>query len=180
MENLAKCLEALLFVHGEPMGVDRLAKLTERTKTQIQEALVGLDKALSGSALVLVWRDDLVQLATRPQFAKDVEVLVKEEVSRDLSRAAAETAAVIAYRGPMTRSAIDYIRGVNSSYTLRNLLIRGLIERKSNPKDSRTYIYNISIDFLKFLGLSRLEDLPGHADFAKHLQEFLTAKPKEN
>lgn len=180
MENLVKRLEALLFVHGEPMGVERLAKLSEHAKTQVQEALVKLDEALSGSALVLVWREDLVQLATRPQFARDIEVLVKEEVSRDLSRAAAETLAVIAYRGPMTRSAIDYIRGVNSSYTLRNLLIRGLIERKPNPKDSRTYLYKVSIEFLKFLGLARMEDLPGHADFSQKLQEFLTAKPNEN
>ncbi|MBI5787032.1 MAG: SMC-Scp complex subunit ScpB [Candidatus Niyogibacteria bacterium] len=180
MDNLDKRIEAVLFIHGEPVSLERLVKILGGTQTKIQDALNALDKRLAGGALTLVWHKDTVQLATRPAFAKDAQVLIKEEVSNDISRAASETLAVIAYKGSLPRSEIDYIRGVNSSYILRNLLIRGLIERRTNPKDSRTYIYQVSVDFLKFLGLSRIEELPEYAEFAKKFGEFLIAKPKEN
>ena len=186
MENLAKRIEAVLFVQGEPITVDRLSKILGGDKTQIRQAADELDKKLIDTALTLVWKGESLQLATRPNFAKEVEALAKEEVSRDLSRAASETLAVVAYRGPMTRGEIDYIRGVNSSYTLRNLLIRGLIERRPNPKDGRTFIYQASIEMLKFLGLGKIEDLPEYAEFTQKLTEFLATpaqagdKPKEN
>ncbi|MEK7566553.1 MAG: SMC-Scp complex subunit ScpB [Patescibacteria group bacterium] len=180
MENLSKRIEAILFIHGEPVTIERLSKILEADKTQIRQASDELDKNLTGTALTLVWKGDSLQLATRPNFSKDVDTLVKEEVSRDLSRASAETLAIIAYRGPLTRSEADYIRGVNSSYTLRNLLIRGLIERKSNPKDGRTYIYQASLEFLKFLGLGKIDELPEYAEFKQKLSAFLTDKPAEN
>lgn len=180
MENLAKKIEAILFVHGEPVTVDRLSKILGMDKTQIRQGAGELDQKLSDTALTLVWKGDSLQLATRPDFAKEVETVAKEEISRDLSRAASETLAVVAYRGLVTRGEIDFIRGVNSSYTLRNLLIRGLVERKSNPKDGRTYIYQSSIDFLKFLGLGKIEDLPEYAEFTQKLTSFLADKPKEN
>ena len=180
MENLDKRIEAILFIHGEPVSLERLVKILAGSKTDMQEALNELDRRLTGTALTLVWHKDTVQLATRPAFAKDTQTLIKEEVSSEISRAAAETLAVVAYKGPLARAGIDYIRGVNSSYTLRNLLIRGLIERKTNPKDSRTYIYQVSADFLKFLGLSRIEELPEYADFTKQFEGFLAVKPKAN
>lgn len=180
MENLTKRIEALLFIHGEPMALDRLSKLLGINKTEIRQASEELDRSLSESALTLVWHNETIQLATRPQFAKDAEVLIKEEISPELSRASAEALTVIAYRGPLSRSEIDYIRGVNSSYILRNLLIRGLIERATNSKDSRIYLYKTSIDFLKYLGLSRIEDLPQYGEFKNKFQEFLSKENSEH
>ncbi|MBI2507306.1 MAG: SMC-Scp complex subunit ScpB [Candidatus Niyogibacteria bacterium] len=180
MENLAKRIETILFIRGEPVAVEKLAKLLGSDKTKIREAAEELDQKLIGTALTLVWSGDFVQLATRPAMAKDAEGLIKEEISREISSAAAETLAVISYRSPIMKSEIDYIRGVNSSYTLRGLLIRGLIERKTNPKDARTYIYQASIDFLKFLGISRIEDLPQYAESADKFKQFLTTMKKEN
>jgi segregation and condensation protein B len=87
---------------------------------------------------------------------------------------------VIAYNVPVKRSEIDYIRGVNSSFMLRNLLIRGLIERMRDPKDSRSYVYRISADFLKFLGLTSISDLPDYGSFAQKLEEFLKEQPQTN
>jgi len=179
MDNLAKRIQAVLFINGEPVAIDRLVKILGSDKTGIRRAAEELDQKLSDTALTLVWRGETLQLATRSEFAKDVEILVKEEVSRDLSRASAETLAVIAYRGPITRSEVDYIRGVNSSYTLRNLLIRGLVERKSNPKDGRTYIYQASMEFLKFLGLGKIDELPEYSEFTQKLEKFLDDKPAE-
>jgi segregation and condensation protein B len=178
MDELAKRIEAILFVHGDPMTLEELVKLLSRTKTEIRQAAENLDQALSSGALTLVWRGETLQLTTKQQFAKDVETLVKEVISRDLSRTAAETLAVISYRGPLSRPEIDYIRGVNSSYTLRNLLIRGLIYRALDPKNNRSYLYQISVDFLKFLGLNRQEQLPEYAVFKKRLEEALKIEIK--
>ena len=180
MNSLAKRIEATLFIHGEPLTLDRLVKLLGVEITKIRQAAEELDQKLIDTALTLVWKDDSLQLATRPAVAEDIDRLIKEEISREISRAAAETLAIIAYRGPLIKSEIDYIRGVNSSYTLRNLLIRGLIERKTNPKDARTYIYKVSIDLLKFLGLSKIGELPEYSEFAEKFKQFLNIKPEEN
>ncbi|MEK7503143.1 MAG: SMC-Scp complex subunit ScpB, partial [Patescibacteria group bacterium] len=82
-------------------------------------------------------------------------------------------------KGPVKRSEVEYIRGVNSSFMLRNLLIRGLIERVRDPKDSRSYVYRVSRDFLKFLGITSISDLPEYGSFAKKLEEFISSQPTE-
>ena len=92
---------------------------------------------------------------------------MKSEFNEELSRAAVETAAIIAYQGPLTRVDIEYVRGVNSSFILRSLMMRGLIERVENPKDARSYLYRISFDFLKHLGVVRIEELPQYEELHK-------------
>jgi segregation and condensation protein B len=81
-------------------------------------------------------------------------------MQESLSKAALEVLAVIAYRGPIARAEIEAIRGVNCSVTLRNLLMRALIERKENETDARGYLYSISFQFLKSLGLQSITELP--------------------
>jgi segregation and condensation protein B len=88
--------------------------------------------------------------------------LIKNELQDSLSNAAAEVVSIVAYKGPISRIEIEAIRGVNCSYTLRSLLLRGLIERNDNPGDGRGYIYSISFDFLKKLGISDVKKLPDY------------------
>jgi segregation and condensation protein B len=76
-----------------------------------------------------------------------------------------ETLAIISYKGPMTRPEIDNIRGVNSSFIIRNLLIRGLIERDLDVKKSNAYVYKISFELLRKLGLEKIEQLPGFQEY---------------
>ncbi|EKD49918.1 MAG: Segregation and condensation protein B, partial [uncultured bacterium] len=95
------------------------------------------------------------------------EKFLKEDIEGDLSRAALETLAIISYRQPITRPEIDFVRGVNSAIMLRNLLVRGLVDRRKSKKDARMFEYVLSFDFMKLLGISRVEDLP---DF-KNLNE---------
>jgi segregation and condensation protein B len=78
-----------------------------------------------------------------------------------------EVISIVAYRGPITRSEIEAIRGVNSSYTVRSLMLRGLMERIENPNDSRGYLYKISFDFLKKLGIDSVERLPEFETLSK-------------
>lgn len=163
--ELESIVEAILFVYAEPLSVEKLVKITKRNKADVEQALKALEGLYKGRGLTLLKKDGMHQLGSSSEHAKYIEDLVKGEFSEELSRAGVETLAVIAYKGPITRVDIEFLRGVNSSFTIRNLLMRGLVERVDNPKDARSYLYRISFDFLKHFGLSAIEELPQFAEF---------------
>ena len=165
MPNLHAIIESLLFIHGEPIGVKKLAKLTNAGEAEVKSALETLRENFRDRGIVLLEKDGEWQLGTHPAHAEYVEALMKGEFAEDLSKAAIETAAIIAYKGPLTKAEIEYLRRVHSSFTLRNLLMRGLVERIENPKDARSYLYRITFDFLKHMGVVRVEDLPRWGEF---------------
>jgi segregation and condensation protein B len=115
---------------------------------------------LGKRGLIILKKEDEFQLATNPENAPFIDQLIKSEMQEALSRAALEVLSIVAYRGPITRSEIESVRGVNSSYTVRSLMLRGLLERIENPSDSRGYLYKISFDFLKKMGIDGVEKLP--------------------
>jgi len=78
-----------------------------------------------------------------------------------------EVLSIVAYRGPISRMDVEAIRGVNCSFTLRSLLMRGLLERIDNPADNRSYLYKISFDFLKKMGVESVEKLPDFENLSK-------------
>ena len=177
MTDLEKNIEALLFVSGEGMSVSKLSEILGKKDSEVEEAIASLVSHLEKEHFISILRDgDRVSLVTSAEASKIVEEFAKEEFSGELTKAGLETLAVIAYKAPIKRSEIDYIRGVNSSFMLRNLLIRGLIERVRDPKDSRSYVYRISADFLKFLGITSISDLPDYGLFAQKLEEFLASQ----
>ncbi len=157
--DLSQRAEAVLFAAGEPVAVKHLARVLETPEAEIAGALDALAARLeNGSGLRLVRANGAAELVTAPVVSSSVEAHLKSERQGALSRAALEVLAVIAYRGPVTRSEIEAIRGVNCSFTLRNLLLRGLIEREEHT--GRGYLYRVTFDFLKHLGLSQASDLP--------------------
>jgi len=170
--NLKSILETILFVHGEPIGLEKLSKISKGSKKDTASALQELREDYRERGLALLEKDEEYQLGSNPANASYVADLVKSEFSEELSRAALETVAIVAYKGPLTRAEIEYVRGVNSSFTLRNLLIRGLVERFENPKDARSYLYRISFDFLKHMGITNPADLPGYAEFKQQKIEI--------
>jgi len=89
-----------------------------------------------------------------------------------LGKAGLETLSIILYKAPITRVEIDYLRGVNSNFILRNLLIRGFIEKVVNPGDQRSYLYKPSLDLLSFLGVSKVEDLPEYVSIQEEIKDF--------
>lgn len=168
-KNLPAILESILFVHGESMALEHLCAIADADEEIVKAALAGLAENLNGRGIMLIEKDGSWQLASHPLHARFVEGLVKGEFGDELSRASMETLAVVAYKGPISRAGIEYVRGVNSSFTLRALLMRGLIERVDNPKDTRAYLYRTSIDFLKHLGFSRAEDLPRYRELSQEV-----------
>ena len=162
-------IETILFVHGEPITAEKIARTVKKKKEEVLMVLKELEHDYEGRGLALLKKGEEYQLASNPENSEIVEAIAKEEFTEELSRAAVETLAIVAYKGPLTRVDIEFVRGVNSSFTLRNLLMRGLVERIDNPKDARSYLYRISFDFLKHFGLKSIEELP-------QFQEFKAAK----
>ena len=160
-------LEALLFIYGEPMTYKKIAKTLGIKEDKVCEVAAALAKSLTaeGRGLFIVETPDKLQLTTKPEFGKLLEDILKEEVSATLTPAALETLSIVTYAGPLSRAEIEYIRGVNSTFTLRNLLIRGLIDRVTDPKRSNAYLYKPSFDLLKFVGVANVIDLPNYQKF---------------
>ena len=164
LEKIQSIIESILFVSGEIIKKTKLAKILNLEMEKVEEVLVLLSKKYEkkDSGLSLLLKSEEVQLVSSAENAEFVEALVKGELQDSLSNAAMEVVSIIAYRGPISKIEIEAIRGVNCNYTLRNLLLRGLIEKSDNPKDSRGYIYAISFDFLKKLGVEEVKKLPNY------------------
>lgn len=171
--KLEQLIEALLFFKGEPMKINELVKLTRNNEVDVRRALVSLKENLDGRGVVLIEKDSEVALGTSPEASQVIEDLRKIELSRDIGKAGLETLAIVIYKGPVARSEIDYVRGVNSSFTLRNLMIRGLVERTANPKDARSFLYEPTLDLLSFLGVRSIKELPRFLEIEQELNAFV-------
>lgn len=177
--NLSQQLEAIIFWKAEPVSIKKLVDYTKTDEKTIKIALDDLENQLKERGITLIRTEDEVVLGTNKEFSNLIQEISKEELSKDLGKAALETLSIILYQGPISRTDIDYIRGVNSQFIIRNLLIRGLIERVDNPLDSRSFLYKSSLDLLAHLGLSKLTDLPEYENIRKEIAEFKnTNKPK--
>ncbi|NTV22164.1 MAG: SMC-Scp complex subunit ScpB [Candidatus Yonathbacteria bacterium] len=170
-ESIDGLIEAVLFFKGEPVSLAELAKTTHMTLTEIESAVGVLSTRLSGG-IRLMRQDDMVMLATAPEYAVHIESLIKEELSKDLGKAGAETLAVVLYMGPVTRARIDHIRGVNSTFILRNLAARGLVEKMPHPTDSRSMLYRPTLALLAHLGVSDATQLPEYRTIRDEIGVF--------
>lgn len=159
-------LEALLFASGEPLEKKRLSALLGIKDSELTLALKALESRLEGHGLALIETATEIELRTAPEAASMVKKLRESELARDLGKASIETLAIIAYQAGATRGEIDWVRGVNSSASLRTLLMRGLIEGREDERDKRRVRYSITTEALAHLGIARAEDLPRYAELA--------------
>lgn len=153
-------IEGVLFYKAEPMKKTALVELFGVSLSEIESALLTLENQLTTGGTRLIVTDTSVQLVTASQISETIQTLRKEELSHDIGRAGAETLAIIFYRGPLSRVEIDSIRGVNSTFILRNLLVRGLIERREHPTDTRSFVYAVAPTLMNHLGITKREELP--------------------
>jgi len=170
-------VQALLFSSGEPLEKKQLAELLDIKTDELIVVLRALAGLLKGSGLTLIETADEVELRTAPEASVIVKKLHESELARDLGKASMETLAVIAYKAGQpsngaTRGEIDWVRGVNSSASLRTLLMRGLIEGKEDERDKRRVRYSITTEALAHLGLARVEDLPRYNELTTGVQEI--------
>lgn len=170
--DLDKKIEAILFWKGEPMKLKKLADMFSVTEEDVKFAINTVKENLENRGVAIIEKEDEVMLATAPEFSSIIEDLTKEELNKELGKASLETLSIILYQGPIKRSELDYIRGVNSQFILRNLLVRGLIEKITDPKDARTFVYKPSFELLQHLGVKNIEDLPEYESVKKDIESF--------
>jgi len=176
--ELESKIEGLLFYKGEDVQIKKLAELLKVSTEEIEESLKKLEISLSGRGLVLVRKDDSVVLGISGELSPIIEGIRKDEVTKELTKSSLETLSIVLYKNGISRSEIDYIRGVNSSFILRNLLVRGLIEKIVDPKDSRRLLYRPTFDTLSFMGITSIEQLPNYQEVKDQLQGII--KQEEN
>jgi len=177
--EISRQIEALLFFKGEPVTVGFLAKTLGVSEDDVQKGLSELELALSGRGVILMQNGNEYMLGTLPQMGPIIETILKDELGKELGKAGLETLAIVLYRGPISRSEINYLRGVNSNYILRNLLVRGLIEKVD--QGGRSTVYQPTFELLSYLGVSKVADLPGYEETVKAVEEFKKAtEEKEN
>lgn len=169
MSKLKSQIESLLFISNQPFSVRQIINLTKAGKEEVETAFGELmTEYNTGNKGVNIQKvDDKFQMVTAADNTKIVKDFVKQETTGELTRAALETLTIIAYRGPVARAELEQIRGVNCAVILRNLLIRGLVETIEDKKKMQTS-YNISLDFLKHLGLNQQSELPDYEKLSSH------------
>lgn len=174
--DISKQIEALLFWKAEPISIKRLALMLKVEEKEIISGLKKLDSDLQNRGLSLIWEKEEVVLGTAKEMSSIIESITKEEINRELGKAGLETLSIILYQGPMSRADIDYIRGVNSQFILRNLLIRGLIERVENQNDARVFLYKPTVSLLALLGVKSISQLPEYEKIRAEIENFKNIK----
>lgn len=178
-------IEALLFASGEPLEKKQLAKLLGLKDSEFKLALKALKEQLGGHGLGIVETESEIEMRTAPEASVLVKKLRESELSRDLGKASMETLAIIAYQTAgadeggtgTTRGEIDWVRGVNSSASLRTLLMRGLIEGREDERDKRRIRYSLTTEALAYLGISNSSDLPRHDELSAVAREVIEEEP---
>lgn len=161
--TLSGRIEAILFVAGEPVRVEDLAKALNVTVRAVENEIVKLrdEYDFHQRGFTLKRFGHQVQLATRALYATDVVHLLQPVQKQSLTQAAMETLAVVAYKQPVTRAEVEQVRGVKCDYSLQSLMNKELI-MEVGRKDAlgRPILYGTTENFLAHFGLSSLEDLP--------------------
>ena len=161
------------------MAANQLADLLKADKKEIVKSADELlaDYKNNQTGVQIIKDGAKYQMVSSPENAKVIQEFIKDETTGELSRPSLEALTIIAYRGPVSKIDLDRIRGVNCALILRNLLIRGLIEGKLDKKKNETY-YTASFDFIRFLGLNSINDLPDYARL--HQDETIDRILEEN
>ncbi|MFC1613610.1 SMC-Scp complex subunit ScpB, partial [Patescibacteria group bacterium] len=154
-------IETILFISNRSISVKELSKIFSVGSDEIIKIMDEFMKEYNteNSGIHIIkhkgWMPKSAgfQMVTNPQNADLSRQFVKDEMSGELTRPSLETLSIIAYRGPVSKTEIEQIRGVNCSLILKNLLVRGLIEVKED-KEKMISIYNITAEFLKHLGVN--------------------------
>lgn len=160
-------IESILFINNKPISYKKLGQITGLDTGEVKDIINSLKNKynIKSSGIKLVESGQNIQFVTSPDSKAVVEEFLNDELTGDMTKPQLETLTVIAYRGPILKSELEQIRGVNCSLILRNLLIRGLVEIDESGSQSK---YQITIDFLKFLGLNSTYELPDYERLSRH------------
>lgn len=176
--SLPQKLEGILFYFGEEMSFSELAELTTTTQEEVKNALSDLELTLQDRGISLSIHNDTALLTTDSELSPLIKKIREDEQSGELSKAAQEILSIILYAGPISKAHIDFIRGVNSQVSIRNLSVRGLIEKSSTSLKHRTE-YVATHEFLNSLGATKASDLERYSEIRGELLQALQVTQEE-
>ena len=175
-EELMPVIEAVLFAAGYPIPYERLAEITESDISLVKESVSLLSEKYKDEAFGI----QVIEYAEECQFCtkEGYEAYIREALGikqgGKLSASSLEVLAIVAYHQPVTRSQIEHIRGVDSSYAVTNLVMKKLIEEKGRlDVPGRPVLFGTTPDFLRCFGFSSLDDLPDASSFLSEAQTTL-------
>lgn len=161
--NIPYAIEGILFAAGEPVKAAKLAAVLETDIKKINEAVEFLknqyDSQMRGVQIIEI--DEGFQICSRPEYYVYIQEILGEQRRQALSNAAMEALAIVAYKQPITRGQVEYVRGVNSDGAVNRLVERGLIEECGRlDAPGRPILYRTTQTFLRCFGLKTPKDLP--------------------
>ncbi len=175
--NIQYAIEGILFATGEPVKVAKLAAVLDVDIEAVKEAVKILrynyDTELRGFMIIEI--NDGYQLCSRPDYYNYIQEIIGEQRRQALSNAAMEALAIIAYKQPITRGQVEYVRGVNSDGAINRLIERDLIEEVGRlDAPGRPILYGTTLNFLRCFGLKSPKDLPEFdmSEIAKEYEQF--------
>ena len=162
-KNIECALEAVLFSLGEAVEIERLAEALEVREDEIKNAFLTLQKKYEDEnrGIKLIEIENSIQMCSNPDYFECIKRVTQIKKQAGLSSAALETLSIIAYNQPVTKGTIEFIRGVDCTYSVTRLLERGFIDELGRAETpGRPILYGTTMEFLRCFGLKSLEDLP--------------------
>lgn len=161
--EISRCVEAILFAAGEPVGLSRMALAIGEPEDSVEDALKALMDTYNFDrrGMRIIKLEDAYQMVSAQELSDVISRALETRKPPKLSASALETLTIIAYYQPATKAFVEQIRGVDSSYTVGALLNKKLIEERGRLNvPGRPILYGTTPDFLRTFGLSSIDDLP--------------------
>lgn len=170
IREIQAIIEAVLFAAGDAVELERLADITDVDKRSLKEILKKMNDEYSYErrGLQIIRLEDSYQLCTRSEYHEYISALAAPRRKQTLSNAAIEVLSVVAYKQPVTRSAIEHIRGVNCDYVVNRLVERNLIEEVGRlDAPGKPILFGTTQEFLRCFGISSISELPEFESFGQ-------------
>ncbi len=179
MNNIDAHIEAILFCESGSVEKSVLMNILTIDESVLTEAITRLHERYTNRSIALVENKDSLAFVLTNESSTLITKEREEGFQKELSKSAIETLSIILYHPESSKTDIDYIRGVNSSMILRSLIMRGLIEKTPHKTDARKNVYIPTIDLLRYLGVTNVEDLPEYGALEKELEHVTIESTNE-
>lgn len=173
MEEILSKIESILFVAGEPVSFKKISDVLGLGLKETKDAVNNLKNNLieQKRGVRILEHGNEVQMVSVSENAPILEKFIQAIKNEGLTQAGQEIVAIIGYLEPVHKHIIDEVRGVDCTNTLKNLLLKGLVDRKEDPKDHRTHIYYLHSNTLKHLGINHKNELPQFNEIKEQLEK---------
>ena len=168
IRDIQAVIEAVLFAAGDAVELEKLADIVDVDKRSLREILKKMmdDYNFERRGVHIIRLEDSYQMCTRGEFHDYIAMLAEPRRKQNLSAAAMEVLAIVAYKQPVTRTSIEHIRGVNCDYIVNRLIEKNLIEEVGRlDAPGRPILFGTTQEFLRCFGIAGLEDLPDFESF---------------